>query len=169
MDDVNRPGLARMLGISQYRIRDFDNAIQWLTKATAADKEDAEAYLYLGYCQINKTKIAEAEKSFKTAFHLDNSETIKQEAIDELMEIGELSLSLGENFIAQGAEPRGYEFKKLGIRIMAFALEFSKYDLELAEKIQKYAIATKDQILIDWIANVILAEKEGPQTIEIQL
>ena len=46
--------LALMLGKAQYRLRDFDNAIQWLTKATQLDNKDEVAFQYLGYCQVNK-------------------------------------------------------------------------------------------------------------------
>ena len=48
--NADKPELARMLGKAQYRMRDFDNSIQWLTKATQLDQSDAVAFQYLGYC-----------------------------------------------------------------------------------------------------------------------
>lgn len=165
--DPNKPELARMLGMAQYRARDFDNAIQWLTKATQQDKTDEIAYQYLGYCLVNKSKIDEATKSFRTAFTNNPSGVVRTESIDELMQIGELSMTIGDNFVQQGNAPQGYSYKKLGMRIMAMGLEFSKYDLDLAKKIQVFALDMKDQILIDWIGNVIANDGNNTQEIII--
>ena len=165
--DANKPELALMLGIAQYRVRDFDNAIQWLTKATKQDKSDPVAFQYLGYCYVNKSKIDEAMTAFRSAFSNNTSGVIKGECIEELMEIGELSMTIGNNFIQQGNSPQGYSYKKLGMRIMAMGLEFSKYDLDLAKKIQVFAVDMKDQILMDWIANVI--ENDGNTVQEITI
>jgi len=167
-EDANTPGLARMLGIAQYRVRDFDNAIQWLTQASGKDKTDEVAYQYLGYCQINKSKIAEAEKSFKQAFELNKSGVVKTEVIDELMDIGELSIDLGSNFISQGAAPQGTQYKRLGMRIMAMGLEFSEYDMTLARKVEVFAKNTNEQVLIDWIGTIIENDGATEQVIQIK-
>lgn len=164
-NNPERPELARMLGMAQYRSRDFDNSIQWLTKATQQDKTDEVAFQYLGYSLVNKSKIEEATKAFRTAFNNNPSGVVKAECIEELMRIGELSMTLGNNFVQQGNAPQGYGYKKLGMRIMAMGLEFSKYDLALAKKIQVFALDMKDEILINWIANVI--ENDGNNTQEI--
>jgi len=166
--DPNQEGLALNLGISQYRIRDFDNSIQWLTKATQLDKTDPVSQQYLGYSLINKTKIKEADNAFKTAFSLSKSGAVKDEVISELASIGELSFSLGNNFEKQGNPMQGVEFKKLGMRILAMALEYSKYDMKLAEVIKGYANDMNDQILKDWIGNVIESEKNKTNVIEIK-
>lgn len=166
--DPNQKGLSQQLGISQYRIRDFDNAIQWLTKATHADPKDAVSQQYLGYSLINKSKIPEAEAAFKKAFFLNPSGVVKKEIIVELSDIGELSLGLGNNFANQGNPAQGIEFKKLGMRILAMALEYSEYDLNLAKKIKTYAVDMKDQILMDWISNVIDSEEKKTNVIEIK-
>ena len=163
--DPNVKGLASLLGESQFRIRDFDNAIQWLNKAVAEDKEDARSHQYLGYCLVNKSKIKEADASFKKAFFVDKTGKVKEEAIKELTDIGELSVSLGTNFASQGSPAQGVEFQKLGMRIMAMGLEYSKYDLDLARQIQTYAKEIDNQILIDWIANVIEGEENKTTTI----
>ncbi len=165
--DANKPELSRMLGIAQYRVRDFDNAIQWLTKATNQDKTDAVAFQYLGYCYVNKSKIDEAMTAFRSAFSINTTGVIKGESVEELMEIGELSMTIGNNFVQQGNAPQGYSYKKLGMRIMAMGLEFSKYDLDLAKKIQVFAVDMNDQILMDWIANVI--ENDGNTVQEITI
>jgi len=167
-EDAKVPGLARMLGISQYRVRDFDNAIQWLTQATNQDKSDEVAFQYLGYCQINKSQIQEAEKSFKQAFALNESGVVKTEIIDELMDIGELSIDLGSNFIQQGATPQGTQYKRLGMRIMAMGLEFSEYDMTLAKKVELFAKNTNEQVLIDWIGNIIENDGRTEQVIKIK-
>jgi len=165
-EDANQKGLAFSLGQSQYRIRDFDNAIQWFKKSIKQDKEDAKSYQYLAYCQVNKSQIPEAEANFKKAFYLDKSGTTKNEVIKELTDIGELSLTLGDNFTDQGNPRQGVQFKQLGMRILAMALDYSKYDMAFAKKIQVYANDMQDQILIDWISNII--DKEGDNTIEIR-
>jgi tetratricopeptide (TPR) repeat protein len=165
-NDANQEGLASLLGESQYRIRDFDNAIQWLNKAVGQDKEDPKNYQYLGYCQVNKSAFKEAEANFKRAFALDKSDKIKDEAVKELTDIGELSLSLGDNFTEQGNPAQGVQFKKLGMRIMALALEYTDYDMTLARKIKEYAVEMNDQILMDWIENIII--NDGETTIIIK-
>ena len=166
-EDANQKGLASLLGQSQYRARDFDNAIQWLNKAISQDKEDIISFQYLGYCQINKSKIPEAESNFKQSFALDKSGAAKKEVVKELTEIGELSLTLGDNFTKQGNKGQGVQFQKLGIRILALALEYTNYDLTFAKKIQVYAKEIQDQILIDWIANIIA--KEGKNIIKMEV
>jgi len=167
-EDSNLEGLASLLGQSQYRIRDFDNAIQWLNKASKTNKGDAKSQQYLGYCFVNKTKIKEAQAAFKSAFILDKSGKIKEETIKELTDIGELSISLGTNFASQGSPAKGVEFQKLGIRIMAMGLESSEYNLDLARQIQVYAKEIDNQILIDWIAGVIEGEENNtPNIIQI--
>jgi len=160
--------LAQMLGISQYRIRDFDNAIQWFNRAITQDNKDAVNYQYLGYALMNKSKIPEAEIAFQKAFALDKTDIIKSESIDELMEIGKLSLSLGNNFVEQGNKLRGFEFKKLGMRIMSSALQYSKYDIELAKKVEMFAVDLNDPVIIDWIRNVIESETSKTNVIEIK-
>ena len=163
----NKPDLARMLGKAQYRARDFDNSIQWLTKATQLDNKDAVAFQYLGYSLVNKSKIEEAKKAFLSAFRNNPSGVVKAECIDELMQIGELSMTLGNNFVQQGSASQGYGYKKLGMGIMAMGLEYSKYDLDLAKKIQMFAVDMKDQILMDWIANVIENDGKTDQAITL--
>ena len=165
--NASQKGLASLLGQSQYRIRDFDNAIQWLNKAIKQDKEDVKSVQYLGYCLVNKSKMIEAEASFKKAFSIDKSGAIKKESIAELTEIGELSLSLGANFASQGNPAQGVQFKKLGMRILAMALDYSDYDMDFAKKIQIYATDMQDQILMDWIANIIA--NDGQRTITIDV
>jgi len=168
-ENPEQENLAKLLGISQYRIRDFDNCIQWLNKAISKNSKDPVSYQYLGYALMNKSKIPEAENAFRKAFALDQSGAIKKESIDELMEIGQLSLNLANNFIQQGSKAQGFEFKKLGMRIMSSALQYSGYDLDLAKKIELYAVESKDQIIIDWIRNVIAAEEDKGSKIEIKL
>ncbi len=165
--DSSRPGLARMLGIAQYRVRDIDNAIQWLTKASAQDKTDAQAPQYLGYCLVNKSKFQEADVQFQEAFARNKSGVVKGEILEDLMEIGEFSISLGTNFISQGNAQRGKQYQGLGMRIMAMSLELSKYDMGIAKKIETFAQSIQDQTLIDWIGNII--ENDGQTEVEVKL
>ena len=51
------------------------------------------------------------------------------------------------------------------MRIMAMGLEFSNYDLDKAHKIQEFAFEMKDEILINWIGNII--EADGQTTFDI--
>ncbi len=162
--NADKSELARMLGKAQYRMRDFDNSIQWLTKATQLDQSDAVAFQYLGYSLVNKSKIEEAITAFRSAFSNNPSGVVKTECIDELMKIGEFAMSVGETFVQQGT-PQGQEYKMLGMRIMAMGLEFSNYDLDKAHKIQEFAFEMKDEILINWIGNII--EADGQTTFDI--
>lgn len=149
--DPNHKGAASAIGISNYEIRNYGEAINWFTKSTKAQPESAVDYQFLGLSQINKGMVEEGEKNIEKSFQLDNSEEMKSNAIENLVQIGNLAYSYGEAYEAEGKKEQGNNYRKFGIRVLMSALEYSNNDEEIGKMIENYAVKMNDDTLSNWI------------------
>jgi tetratricopeptide (TPR) repeat protein len=149
--DSNHKGVPSALGHNYYETRNYDEAINWFTKAIEVQPEFAVNYQFLGFSQMNKGKIEEGEKNIEKAFEIDNSEDMRYNTISNLVHIGNLAYSYGEAYEEEGKKEQGNDYRKFGIRVLISALEYSNNDKEIGKMIDEYAIKMNDETLLNWV------------------
>lgn len=149
--DPNHKGVPSALGHNYYEIREYDEAINWFTKAIQVQPEFAVNYQFLGLSQINKGKIEEGEKNIEKAMEMDTSEDMKYNTISNLVHIGNLAYSYGDAYEEEGKKEQGNDYRKFGIRVLMSALEYSNNDKEIGKMIESYAAKMNDETLSNWI------------------
>lgn len=149
--DPNHKGVASALGHNYYEIRDYDEAINWFSKAIQVQPEFAVNYQFLGLSQINKGKVEEGEKNIEKAMEMDTSEDMKYNTISNLVHIGNLAYSYGDAYEEEGKKEQGNDYRKFGIRVLISALEYSDNDKEIGKMIEDYAVKMDDETLTNWI------------------
>ncbi len=77
---------------------------------------------------------------------------MRSNAIENLVQIGNLACSYGEAYEEEGQTDKGKEFRKFGIRVLMTSFEYSKNDKEIAEMIKTCAAQLNDEALSNWLS-----------------
>ena len=149
--DPNHKGVASAMGHNYYEIRNYDEAINWFTKAISVQPKFAVNYQFLGLSQINKGKVETGERNIEKAFEIDNSEDMKYNTISNLVHIGNLAYSYGDTYEQEGKIEKGNDYRKFGIRVLMSALEYSNNDKEIRKMIEECTVKMNDETVSKWI------------------
>ncbi len=149
--DSNHKGAPSALGHNFYEIREYDEAIDWFKKAIKVQPDFAVSYQFLGLSQINKGNIEEGEKNIEKALEMDNSKDMINNTISNLVYIGNLAYSYGDEYEKEGKISQGNDYRKFGIRVLISALNYSENDKKIGEMIKEYASKMNDETMTTWI------------------
>lgn len=79
--DIKPKSSARERGVELFQQQKFDEAIEVLRTAVAADKKDHEAWYYLGLSQLRNKDFKSASKSFETALKINSQSAAAHAAL----------------------------------------------------------------------------------------